>query len=89
MPKPLIYKFLFGLIAPFIGLFVGLQVSPLLANILMFPIIAVSAATDTPIGEMPGLLWVGMVLLSGVVWSALLSVPGLIRAQWGNRSPKA
>ena len=89
MSKPLVYKFAFGLIAPFIGLFVGLQVSPLLANILMFPIIAVSAVTDVPIGEMSGLLWAGMVLLSGVVWATLLSVPGLIRAQLGNRSPKA
>jgi phosphotransferase system glucose/maltose/N-acetylglucosamine-specific IIC component len=74
--KPLLYKFLIGLILPFLGLFVGLQVSPWLANILMFPIIAVSALMDLPLGEMPSWMWVGMLLLSGIVWAALLSVPG-------------
>jgi hypothetical protein len=87
--KSLIYKFLFGVAAPFIGLFAGLQISPWLGNILMFPFVAVSALTGIPIGEMPGLLFAVLVLVSGVVWAALLSVPGFIRALWVNRPPKA
>jgi hypothetical protein len=81
LSKPLIYKLAFGLAAPFIGLFAGLQVSPLLGNILMFPFIAVSALTDIPIGEMSGVLFGALVLLSGVAWAALLSAPGFILAQ--------
>ena len=86
--KHLIYKCLFGLAAPFIGLFAGLQVSPLLGNVLMFPFIAVSALTDIPIGEMPGWLFGALVLLSGVAWAVLLSVPGFIRARLNKQPPK-
>ncbi len=89
MRKSLIYKFLFGVAAPFIGFFAGLQISPWLGNILMFPFVAVSALTGIPLGEMPGLLFAVLVLVSGVVWAALLSVPGFIRALWVNRPPKA
>ncbi len=83
-------KFLFGLLAPFIGLFVGLQISPLLANVLMFPFIIVSALTGTPtgtpIGEMSGLLFTSLVLISGVAWAVLLSIPTYIRAVWASRA---
>lgn len=67
--KPALYGFAFGVFAPVAGLFIGLQVSPLLANILMFPIIAVSALTGTPLGEMSGLMIALMIGLSGVVWA--------------------
>ena len=83
--KPILIKFSFGLIAPFIGLFVGLQVSPWLGSVLMFPFIAVSAVTGIPIGEMPGLLFGALVLVSGVAWAIVLSIPGVIRTQLGKR----
>lgn len=86
--KHLIFKFLFGLAAPFIGLFAGLQISPLLGNILMFPFIAVSALTGIPIGEMSGALFGALVLLSGVAWAVLLSAPGFIRAHLNKQPPK-
>ncbi len=56
LSKLILCRFLFGLIAPFIGLFIGLQMSPWLANILMFPFIIVSALTDIPIGMMSGVM---------------------------------
>lgn len=87
--KPLIAKFAFGLVAPFIGLFAGLQIAPWIGNILMFPFVAASAFTGIPIGDMPVLLFAVLVLVSGVVWAALLSMPEFIRARWLKRSPKA
>lgn len=86
MSKYLIYKFAFGIVAPFIGLFAGLQISPWLGNILMFPFITISALTGIPIGEMPGLLFAVLVLVSGVAWAAILSLPNLIRSRRGKNS---
>lgn len=79
--KPLLYGFAFGVVAPIVGLFIGLQVSPWLANVLMFPIIAVSALTGTPLGDMSGLFQAAMVLLSGVVWAALFWLISMLRAK--------
>ena len=49
--KTFIYGMLFGVFATIFGLFAGLQISPILGNILMFPVIAISAITDTPFGN--------------------------------------
>ncbi len=76
--KPLAAGFLFGLLAPLLGLFIGLQLSPLLANILMFPIIMVSVAVDVPLGEMSGWLWAALMILSGFVWAAVFGTLSLL-----------
>lgn len=76
MNKSLIFGALWGLIAPFIGIFFGLQVSVMIGNILAFPIIGLSYITGTPFG-----MWsMGMMLFalftSIVVWAALFWVLG-------------
>ncbi len=71
--KPLLAGCLFGLLAPPVGLFIGLQVSPAMANVLMFPVIIVGVFLDTPLGDMSAGLWVGMVVLSGIVWALLFA----------------
>lgn len=50
MSKSLSIGAIFGFSAPLLGMFVGLQVSPLLANILMLPIVPVSYFLGKPIG---------------------------------------
>lgn len=72
--KCLIWGGLFGLIAPFIGIFAGLQISTTVGNILAFPIIGLSALTGVPFG-----MWgAGMMLfafaLSVVVWALIFSL---------------
>ena len=71
--KALIWGGVFGLVAPFIGLFVGLQVSPMLANILMFPIIGLAAVSGGSFGQNPAILLVGVVL-SVVVWALIFGI---------------
>ena len=63
------FGFVLGILAAFIGLFAGLQVSATLGTILLFPVIAVAAMTDTPIGAMSPPLFVAAVLVQGCVWA--------------------
>ena len=76
--KPLLTGVLFGIIAPPVGMFVGLQVSPVLANILMFPILIVSMVTGTPLGDMSIGLWLSMIVLSGLVWALVFAAVAAI-----------
>ena len=59
----------FGLLAMPLGLFAGLQFSPLLGNILLFPTLIVSALTNTPLGMMSGGVKILTAALSCVVWA--------------------
>ncbi len=71
--KALIWGGVCGLIATFLGLFVGLQVSPMVANVLMFPIIGMSYVMG-PFGMWnPVLMLVGLAL-SVVVWALIFGV---------------
>ncbi|MEM7114699.1 MAG: hypothetical protein AAF614_19845 [Chloroflexota bacterium] len=74
IPKSAIFGFVFGLIAPFIGLFFGLQVSVFLGNLLMLPFQAFFALTGIPFGEMSGLVVLLLTLVSGVLWAAIFYV---------------
>lgn len=61
----------FGFLAIWVGLFFGLQVSPMVANILLFPVIAVSYLVGTPIGAMSTPLTLAAFFLHCLVWSAI------------------
>lgn len=76
--KAIIGGAIFGLIAPFVGIFLGLQVSTILGNILAFPIIGVSAVVGVPFGLWP--LWgmIGALLLSIVVWALVFGLISLL-----------
>ena len=59
-----------GIILPVVGLFVGLQVSPVLGTVLVAPYIAVAALFDTYLGHMDGfarLLGLGLTVLTYVL----------------------
>ena len=66
--KTLVWGAAFGLVAPLVGIFVGLQVSVWLGNILAFPLVGLSYLTGQPFG-----MW--------SVWMLLLSL-GLSMAAW-------
>lgn len=69
--KAIVLGLLFGLLCPIIGLFIGLQVSPTLANILMLPVLLVSTIADVPFGMMGTGLRVISWLFSGFFWAAV------------------
>ena len=72
--KALLWGGVFGLIAPFVGLFVGLQISPVVANVLMFPIIGLSYVLGTPFGMWgPSLMILG-IALSIVMWALVFGI---------------
>jgi|GEM_PF-5152391 len=59
---------IFGLIAPFIGMFAGLQVAPFLGTILMFPIIVLSKMIGQPFGNFSATLMILSIVLSIICW---------------------
>lgn len=76
--KALIWGGVVGLAAPIVGLFVGLQVSPAVANVLLFPIIGLSFVVGTPFGMWsPALMLVGLAL-SVVVWALLFGIVAML-----------
>ena len=83
--KWLIWGSVFGLIAPYVGVFVGLQVSVVLGNILTFPLIILAALTDSVFGNwgLPFLLLA--TALSVVIWALIFGVVGLLLNQRSNK----
>lgn len=69
--KYLILGGAFGIIAPFIGIFLGLQVSVALGNILAFPVIGLAYLTGHPFGMWHPLMMVLAIVLSVFVWALI------------------
>ena len=66
--KSFIKGALLGLVFPILGLFVGLQVLPIVGNILLFPIVLFSLAIDTPFGMFStSQIIIGMII-SSITW---------------------
>lgn len=65
---------IFGLLAPFLGLFAGLQVAPVLGNILMFPFVIISKITGQPFGEFSTILKLLSWALSIVLWGFIFVI---------------
>jgi hypothetical protein len=78
--KYFLWGALFGMVSPFIGLFVGLQILPILGTVLMFPIILISKLIDKPFGEFSTMLIVLSVLLSIIVWGGVFVLVGRLKA---------
>lgn len=65
---------IFGLIAPFVGIFMGLQVSVILGNILALPVIGLVYVTGTPFGMWSPALMIAAVVLSIVLWALIFAL---------------
>lgn len=62
---------LFGLIAPIIGLFIGLQINSILGSILLFPIVLLSSILEQPFGMFTLPLKLFSIFLSVLGWGLL------------------
>ena len=74
--KALIWGGVFGFVAPFIGMFVGLQIFPNVANVLMFPILGLSMILGTPFGMWGMGTKLAALVLSVVVWALVFETLG-------------
>jgi len=72
--KELIAGIIFGAVAPFLGLFFGLQLSIFLGNILTFPLIIESTLIDKPFGEFSIFWWGVSFLLSMILWPLIFII---------------
>jgi hypothetical protein len=72
--KTYIFGILFGVLVPFIGIFVGLQISTTLGNILTFPVVAVSFITGTPFGMWNPTMWLLATVFSIAIWTAIFFI---------------
>lgn len=73
MKKTFIIGAIFGVIASVLGLFVGLQISPVLANILLFPLLIISKIVQQPLGEWSIFLRIISLLFSMLLWGLVFS----------------
>ena len=71
---------------PVFGVFIGLQVSPLLANIMLFPLLALSAATGIVFGNASGLQQILFILFSGASWALLFFALHRLRTAWQGKT---
>jgi len=69
--KVYIFAALFGLFVTFFGLFAGLQLSPILGNILAFPFVISALITGTGVGTFSRSVLVGLFLFTSLFWSAI------------------
>ena len=71
---------LFGLLSPFVGLFVGAQILPVLGTILMFPIVLISQIVDKPFGEFTITQIILSISFSVIVWGVLFVLVGRFKS---------
>lgn len=69
---------LFGLLAPLLGLFAGLQVTPFLGNVLMFPFIIVGKILGQPLGEFSPIVTIICFIASIVAWGLIFAAIGAL-----------
>lgn len=70
----LIWGGIFGLIAPLVGMFVGLQVSSVLGNILMWPFVCIAYMTGLPFGMWGSVMTLTATALSVIVWALIFAL---------------
>ncbi len=74
----LLWGALFGLLAPIVGLFLGLQVSVVIANVLLWPALLMSSVLGAPLGTWNIWLMLGGMLVSVLVWALVFGIAHLI-----------
>ena len=66
--KAFIFGAIFGLLAPIFGLFIGLQVSPALGSLMLFPFVLFSILLNEGFLNFPLFLKLFIGVLSVVLW---------------------
>ena len=70
-----------GIIAPFAGIFFGLQVSSVVGNVLAFPVVALVYLTGTPFGMWDSWQLVVALTASVVIWAFIFGFAAKLLAQ--------
>lgn len=74
--------FAVGVVMPILGVFLGLQVAPLLGTIFASPLIAAGWAMGEPFGQLSAVLRFVVLLCSGFVWAVVFwAVARTLRAR--------
>lgn len=73
MKKAVIAGLIAGFVMPLFGLFVGLQVSPVLGTLMLGPALLPTLLSGTPLGLLPPLARLLALLLSMLFWAALFA----------------
>jgi len=63
-----IFAFTIGLIIPFLALFLGLQISPIIGSILLTPIILLSSFFDETFANLPFYIHALLIFSSGIFY---------------------
>lgn len=71
LKKSTVFGAIFGLLAPPLGLFVGLQISTFWGNVLAFPFVIISKLTSIPLSDFPLYLKLLGWTISVLFWSLL------------------
>ncbi|WP_462137895.1 hypothetical protein [Candidatus Mycalebacterium sp.] len=61
----------FAVLFIFFGVFAGLQISPAIGNVILFPFVLPAYLTDTGFGYFPGYIQLGLFILTVLFWSAV------------------
>ncbi len=69
--KVYIFAALFGLCVTFFGLFAGLQLSPILGKILVFPFVISALITGTGVFNYSKSVLLGIYLFTSLFWAAI------------------
>ena len=64
-----VIAFIFGVILTGFGLFVGLQIHPILGNIILFPLVITAYLLDTGFGLLPDIMRLGLFVLTICFWA--------------------
>jgi hypothetical protein len=66
--------FVFGLIAPLVGLYIGLVFNVTIGTVLTLPWIALSAVLGQDMLSLPLVLKLAALVLSGLIWGLLFAI---------------
>ncbi|MGI9273819.1 MAG: hypothetical protein ACR2PT_03035 [Endozoicomonas sp.] len=72
--RVLIVGFMLGLVLPVVGLFIGLQVSPALARLLLWPVSLLSGVTGVIPGDSTTTEKVLFLFFSGLCWALVFYI---------------
>jgi len=89
LKNPYVIGAIFGFLAPFVGLFIGLQISPVLGTLLLAPVISLGDILETPVGDMSDSIKILALWVSIAFWSLFLgtifSIIGTLKRRFSKR----
>lgn len=72
--KVLMISFIVALLVSVCGIFIGLQVSPLLANIILFPAIIITKLLLVSFGDLALTFKLTLLVVSSFIWALIIYI---------------